>query len=77
MGISDILCCYGDTVSMATRKILSNFVVLGAVKFILGMEIPWGSGDQSWGISDILCYYGDSYDGKKRDIEQLLLSRGL
>ena len=31
---------------MATRKILNNFVVLGTMKFILGMEIPWGSGDQ-------------------------------
>ena len=31
-------------VAMATRKILNSFVVLGAMNFILGMEILWGSG---------------------------------
>ena len=27
-------------------NLLNNFVVYGAIKFILGMDIPWGSGDQ-------------------------------
>ena len=40
MGISGILCCHGDNVALETGKILNNFVVLGAIKFILGMEIP-------------------------------------
>ena len=26
--------------------LLNNFVVYGAMKFILGMDISWGSGDQ-------------------------------
>ena len=32
------------------------------MKFILGMEIPWGVG-----ISDILCYYGDTVTMEKKE----------
>ena len=41
IGISHILCCYGNYVTMATTVIVNNSFVLFCNESILGMEVPW------------------------------------
>ena len=43
-GINQLHCCYGNSVSMATRvKHINNWFVLSHVESIFFMEVPWES----------------------------------